>query len=273
MKTKDLFNDMINVFKREFKNVMKKFNDERRFELNESQNHRFCFSLEYYNQKIIDVNYNKNKIMEEYFQNDINKKELEDIFIYLARHEYCHNLITDSSEELKDSKIQGTEIKQIQRFNYINFENQFGEFFADYMVKRHFDNIPQKYLEKVLVYFEEEMDLNYYCHGVLPISGDSINTRDQLQIYSFLRNLYKFYICGEWNLLKPLFQNINFDNLLKFFRLIFKYFELTITNLKDISKIRNSIITLVKRLDTCKFENLIFHNKLDNQVIEILKFR
>lgn len=266
----ELLEEMLSVFQIEIKTIFNKFQDKRKFIFKESNNEIFCFSLDHYDLNEIEIHYNRNRIIREYLEDsDRTGEELVETFKYLARHEYCHKLISETSQNLNSfEKDQDEEINKIEKFNYIRMENKFREYFSDYKVNQFFNKIPKNYIESVLVMLKNKKTLKHHCYGMLPVRNDNSRTKDQLKIYSYLQNLYRFHICDCWDLLKPIFNSINRGTLLKFFLLLFHSFQDIVNEYDTLHQIRDSVIKLIKFLDQCPFEDLIFKNTLSKEIEE-----
>lgn len=257
------------IFQEEFHHIIKNLKDDRKLDFVLSNTGAFCYSLEYYDTARFEIHHNDTNIIKEYVSlYDSNKELLNDISRYLARHEYCHSCICQSSEELNHFDSNQEEIiKKIQRFNYIGIENKFREFYADFKVLQLFKSIPNSYLDENLKWLKDE-DIKWRSYGMLPILTNSAHTRDQLGIYTYLQNLYKFYILNRWTLLKSIFRDVNCILLLEFFQLIFQSFENIIKKFHSFKQKRDAIISLVYFLDRCKFEELIQSNILSEDIRE-----
>ncbi len=260
-------NEFNMIFQEEFYQIKKNFKDDRKLDFILSNISVFCYSLEYYDKNRFEIHHNDANIIKEYISlNHLKKELLEDISKYLARHEYCHSCISQSSEELNHfDSVQENIIKKIKRFSYMGIENKFREFYADYNVLQLFKNIPGNYLDENLKWLKSE-DLKWGSFGILPILNNSYHTRYQLGIYTYLQNLYKFFILNSWTLLKSTFRDANCSSLLKFFLLVFQSFEDIIKKFDYLKQKRDALVCLVSFLDLCKFEELIQSNILSDNI-------
>lgn len=130
----ELMENSLAIFQGEFRNVMERFNDNRNFIFNQSDNENF--SLEYYDLDMIEIHYNQQRIISEYLEIGLRNEVFLETFQFLAGHEYCHNLIAETSDSLETLELyQNERINLIERFSYIGIENKFREYYADYKVQ------------------------------------------------------------------------------------------------------------------------------------------
>ncbi len=258
----------LSIFQEELNNIMQLFNDNREFNLIESNNPVCCFSLEYYDSNRINVHYNLIGISNEYLTHpNITHEKIEEIFRYLARHEYCHNLLCESFEVVeKFTEKQITKKNQITQFRYIPFENKFREYFADYKVKQYFSDIPDFFINNILNWLQNNRDLSFDCDGMLPMSFDNKYTIRQIHLYPYLQNLYRFHVCKCWNLLEPVFDRISHSSMLKFFFLIFEYFKKIIEEISEFEKKRDDLLEFVLKLDRYNYDKLVREDFLETEM-------
>ncbi len=117
-----------------------------------------------YDRQVIEVYYNPFNLTNNYIQAaNVTNEILEEIFIYLAHHEYGHSLFCESShynkfkEKNKDTIFEG-QIRSNQLFWYLFVVLK--ESYADFQAKKTNLNLPKYYLDLYFKPFEEYLQYN-----------------------------------------------------------------------------------------------------------------
>lgn len=273
----------LEVFTKKFRSIMADQKDTRRFQLlHKDEEGKFQtlrdsyegynFSI-FYDHEDIEVYYNPEWIKEKYLNKPgMTIEKIEEIFKFLAYHEYGHSFFGTSSEKLRIfTNEQTTTINGLTHFNYLGMERVFREFFADFKAESIDSKPPLSYLD---IYLKgiKDFDFPYKKLMMLPTKINfDLTIKNSLFIYDSLINTITFYVFDEWEQLKDIFKSHKLDELLTFFKLIFHNFHWISKNHLNLRDTRDTLITLIKFLNQFFYDELIYKNKLDFNIEKGLK--
>ena len=279
-----LLNKSLKVFKQEFSRVLRNRNDKRKLDLIMkgdkgkfsnfiSQTEKFCFSCTY--DKIqIEIYYDDKQIQKKYLNQDLKTSDLEDIFSYLALHEYGHSLFCQSTQELKFYwEYQNNIINSFENFNWFVIARCFSEFFADYKVKEIGGKMPEFFIENCLKWLKKKGGIDFYYVMLLPyLNSEQLDPiMKDSWLKATLNNLRRFYIWEEWSLIKPIFQEFDLYAILDFLQIIFMKFNFLCENHSNLVITRDKLVALFRFLDQQQFNDLILKKILSEEIKQSIK--
>ncbi|TKJ19799.1 MAG: hypothetical protein CEE43_14450 [Promethearchaeota archaeon Loki_b32] len=264
----------LNIFSKEIEEI-KLRKDNRKFELKKIgsrsfltnstfEKEDFCFLCQY-NQNIIEVYYNPLKINKEYLNvPNITDETLEDIFKYLAHHEYGHSLLNESTKKsfnVLNKRVITTKSKRNIILKTIIFI--FREFFADWQAKMTGSNIPNFYLDQVFQNIEEVFTLIKFLK--FPNSTISLNDLILLFYYKFLYPSVYYHVFNRWDYLMEKCGRFKDLELINIVSKINYFFEDLIKSTSDIYVYKKALLELASLLKNIDYFELFLKNNLKDQ--------
>ena len=221
-----------------------------------------------YDRQVIEVYYNPFNLTNNYIQAaNVTNEILEEIFIYLAHHEYGHSLFCESShynkfkEKNKDTIFEG-QIRSNQLFWYLFVVLK--ESYADFQAKKTNPNLPKYYLDQYFKAFEQYLQFN---------KATSLATMSILFEGFYSKVLYSsswFFIFDQWDYLLEKCGENNKTESLNLILSINKMLEAFIKKDLNLDGYRNYLIQLTLVLRKIDYIKLIFENILDGTIIKEL---
>ena len=271
--------ECLDYFSHRFLYAMEKKDDSRNFssvdindsDLEISSVENFCFWCQYHDEERIQIYYNTEQITQKYLSSEITDENLKLIFNYLAKHEYGHTYMSQTADEIRIFTDEENEsIDNILYFDYRSVESTFREFFADYIGSTIDNTLPWPLINKNLQYISQ--NLSFHIYAMLPMTNfQNSNTKRDLKFYYYLKNMGMLYIFNSWNLLEQEFNNTDYSEMIKFFKIIFDLFKRLSETHSLFRNTRYDLIRLVYQLDQYKYDNLIKNNILDEYIESSLR--
>lgn len=268
----------LNIFRSKFITIMQNKGDNRSFQLLKrginglfsqflSSSRDFCFACEH-DHNNIEIYYDSVRIQEKYLEPGI--INLEEIFSYLAYHEYGHSLF-GTSEDLKriwEYTLNSSEL--FQNYNGLSLANCFLEFFADFKAKKVGCSTPHIFLQKSLNWVRDS-GISHYYQALLPNERFEFidSTIRETWLPGTLKNLERFYIWNEWKQLVPIFNVFNIGVILEFLQIFFKCFNYLCKDHTNLTITRDKLITLIDVIDKNQFNDLIIHKRLTDDIKQL----
>ncbi len=230
-----------------------------------NENEEFSFRC-FYNNQLIEIYCDPIKIENEFLNiPDVTDEILNNIFKFLAHHEYGHSLFCESTKYLKSFYEKHiTEITMNLRiFNLIFYLSN--EFFADFQAKRINSTLPKFYFDKIFTKNFEDF---------LEVKRDLINyndcmTESDLTSFFYSRILYLsniFYAFDKWDNLLELCRETDNKSLLELVFVINKVYEKLIPKTSNLKIYWESLLTLTVLLKEIDYFKLICNDNLNNKI-------